>query len=179
VQRVVGGARHRFAFAVRGAAAAAAAAAARWVLAGTLDEADARVDGGDDVAASERREGAGLQLGDVGRGRRAGGRSLEGRRGRMVAAVVRRVDVRRCVLFECKAALFEGVRDLASTAERHEDVVGEIRCYEEDGAFFFYQRETDQAGNEWTYIPANARGLVSSRTRCPASRPSPSTCITM
>ena len=188
MQRVVGGTRHRFAVAVRGAAAATAAAAtaARWVLAGTLDEADARVDGRDDVAEFERREGAGLQLGDVSWGRRARERGLEGRRGRVVAAVVRRVGVRRCVLLECEAALFEGVGDLASTAERHEDVVGEIRCYEEDGAFFRSVRNehrgavrSDQAKNEWTYIPANARGLVSSRTRCPASRPSPSTCITM
>lgn len=32
--------------------------------------------------------------------------------------------------------------------------------------------------NKSTYIPANARGLVNSNTRCPASSPSPSTEIT-
>lgn len=95
----------------------------------------------------------------------------------MFAARLEGVDIRRSVLFELEPALLECLHDLRAVPKGHENVVGEVGCDEEDGSNVASALDRLACNNN-THMPARARGLVSSRTRWPASSPSPSTCMT-
>jgi hypothetical protein len=79
--------------------------------AGTLDEAETGVYGGVDVAALQGSKSADLKFGYRRRRGRAGRLHFEGRTGRMFSTVAG-VDVRRGLVLELKAALFQGVYNL-------------------------------------------------------------------
>lgn len=85
--------------------------------------------------------------------------------------------------FELEATSLQGIDDLGFGAERNDDVIGEISRYEEYGAAdvsisrLKEERTCVLRDKVSTYMPAIAKGEVSSRTRRPASNPSPMTCM--
>ena len=87
------------------------------------------------------------------------------------------IDVCFDALLELETTLLKSSDDVSLGPERDHDVVRKIRREKEDGAEWVRPRRF-VSENRRTHMPASARGLVSSSTRFPASRPSPSTDIT-
>lgn len=89
-----------------------------------------------------------------------------------------RTDISLRSFLELEATVFESSNDLSFASGWDKDVIGEIRGEEEDGAISVRPRRRQPKLPSVTHIPARANGLVSSRTRLPASRPCPSTDMT-
>ena len=101
--------------------------------AGALDQLQVVVDARRDVALLEQVEGAGLELGEVGR-RRGARRGARGGAGRpRAAAISRGVDELRLVLGQLEALVVEGLDDIVALLGGDEDEVGVVGGDDEDG----------------------------------------------